>query len=107
MGLFERYARPSIDVFFDSVACALGSYALGIILTGNLSDGAEGLGQIMKCGGYALVEDPLSAEKSEMPKAAIARLKPHQILPAHEMAPFVIEYVREFASQQERNNSNV
>src|SRR4028118_493724 len=40
------YARPSIDVLFESAADAFGEKAIGIILTGANSDGSQGLAKI-------------------------------------------------------------
>ncbi len=66
-----NYARPSIDVFFDSAARTWGSRLIGIILTGANSDGTEGLGRIKKRGGLTIAQDPATAESPVMPKAAI------------------------------------
>ena len=58
------HARPSIDVFFTSVAEVYAERALGIILTGASRDGASGLAAIKEHGGFTLVQDPKTEFKS-------------------------------------------
>ena len=65
------FARPSIDVLFESAADEYREHAIGVILTGANRDGAWGLARIKASGGLTLVEDPASAAFREMPAAAI------------------------------------
>jgi two-component system chemotaxis response regulator CheB len=81
------YARPSIDVLFESAADAYGKGVIGVILTGKNRDGARGLAAIKRCGGLALVEDPSTAESGEMPQAALAATIVDHVLPLAEIAP--------------------
>ena len=81
-----QFARPSIDVLFDSVAETFGPRAVGVVLTGANSDGAEGLGAIKRRGGYTIVQDPRTAERREMPEAAL-RIGPNAVLPLDEIGP--------------------
>lgn len=62
--------RPSIDELFKTTAAAYGSGVIGIVLTGYLGDGAEGLKAIKERGGIAIVQDPLEAAVPHMPLAA-------------------------------------
>jgi two-component system chemotaxis response regulator CheB len=71
-----RSARPSADVLFETVADAYGTGAVGVVLTGAGSDGARGLARIEQRGGRTLVQDPSSATRPEMPRAALATCKP-------------------------------
>ena len=64
------YSRPSIDVFFDSVADGYGATAIGVVLTGANGDGSRGLVKIVSRGGQALVQDPTEAEVAVMPSSA-------------------------------------
>jgi two-component system chemotaxis response regulator CheB len=64
-------ARPSIDVFFESVADARGPRAIGVLLTGSNRDGARGLARIKAAGGKAFVQDPETAHAPEMPQAGL------------------------------------
>src|SRR5262245_26253030 len=66
------FARPSIDVLFESVARAYGPRAIGVILSGAGSDGARGLQAIRAGGGITIVQDPKEAKFGTLPKAAIA-----------------------------------
>jgi two-component system chemotaxis response regulator CheB len=61
---------PSIDVFFKSMARHLGPEAIGIILSGLLYDGAEGIAAIRDRHGATMVLDPALARFPDMPRAA-------------------------------------
>lgn len=82
------FARPSIDVLFESAAEAYREKVVGIILTGANGDGARGLARIKAAGGLTLVQEPATAQAPEMPQAAIAA-GIDRILPLHEIAPFL------------------
>ncbi|MET0396864.1 MAG: chemotaxis-specific protein-glutamate methyltransferase CheB [Longimicrobiaceae bacterium] len=69
----ERLHRPSVDLLFSSVAEAAGARAVGVVLTGMGSDGADGLARIRRAGGRALVESAETAVIDGMPRAA----RPH------------------------------
>jgi len=84
------YARPSIDVLFESAAEALHEDVIGLLLTGMSKDGTAGLKRIKECGGYAIVQDPAAAEGRVMPEAAIDAVSVDKILPLEEIAPFLI-----------------
>ncbi|MDX6512055.1 MAG: two-component system, chemotaxis family, protein-glutamate methylesterase/glutaminase [Gaiellaceae bacterium] len=86
-----QYARPSVDVLFESAADAYGTRLIGIILTGANADGAEGLRRIKQRGGVAIVQAPESAERPEMPSAALAATDVDAVLPLEEIAPYVVE----------------
>ncbi len=62
--------RPSVDVLFQSVATALGSAALGVILTGMGNDGANGLLQMRKAGAFTIAQDKESCVVYGMPMVA-------------------------------------
>jgi len=81
------YARPSIDVLFESAADEYEERAVGVILTGANQDGSRGLGKIKARGGVTLVQDPAFAACPEMPQAAIAQTEVDWILPLEEIAP--------------------
>ena len=85
-----NYARPSIDVLFESAAYVYGSRLVGMVLTGANNDGARGLKEIKRRGGLVLVQDPDTAEANTMPLAAIAAADPDHILPLNEIASFLI-----------------
>jgi len=84
-----RYARPSIDVLFESAADTYGDGVIGIILTGANDDGARGLARIKEVGGVALIQDPAEAMRRSMPDAAIAATAADAILPLEDIGPFI------------------
>ena len=84
-----QFARPSIDVLFESVAEVYGERAVGVVLTGRNEDGAEGLARIAAAGGFTVVQDPDTAEQGEMPAAAIASGAAQRVLPLEEIGPFL------------------
>ena len=84
-----RFARPSIDVLFETAAHAYGAGVIGIILTGANDDGAHGLSRIKKAGGVAVIQDPLGAARRTMPDAAIAATVADAVLPVEEIANFL------------------
>jgi two-component system chemotaxis response regulator CheB len=87
-----HYARPSIDVLFESAAYAYGAGLVGVILTGANSDGAEGLACVKAHGGFTIVESPSTAECAAMPKAAIAASAVDRILPLAKIAALLARY---------------
>jgi two-component system chemotaxis response regulator CheB len=84
-----NYARPSIDVLFESAADAYGHHAVGVVLTGANEDGAAGLALIKDRGGVAIVQDPRTAARRAMPDAAIAATEADAILPLEEIPLFL------------------
>jgi two-component system chemotaxis response regulator CheB len=91
-----NYARPSIDVLFETAAQAYGERVIGVILTGANADGAAGLARVKELGGVAVVQDPASAERHEMPEAALAAIAAADaVLPLEEIGPFIYGLVLE------------
>ena len=84
-----QFARPSVDVLFESVADAYGSRAVGVLLTGVNEDGAEGLARIAAAGGLTVAQDPATAERGQMPAAAIALGAAKRVLPLEEIGPLL------------------
>jgi len=86
-----NYARPSIDVLFETAAEAYQKKIIGVVLTGSNNDGTKGLQRIKECGGLTIVQDPDTAESCFMPASAIASFKPDHILPLEEIVKLLIE----------------
>ncbi len=91
--------RPSIDVFFSSLATDRGRDTVGVLLTGMGRDGAQGLAEIRNSGGFTLVQDEKSSVVFGMPKAAIALNAVDEVL-ALEAIPEAVNRI--FQSQRER-----
>ncbi|MCP8686433.1 chemotaxis protein CheB [Marinobacterium sedimentorum] len=85
-----NYARPSIDVLFETAAQSCGAGLIGIVMTGANSDGARGLQSIKNNGGLTIVQDPETAESSTMPLAAIRLAEPDYVLPIDEIRELLI-----------------
>lgn len=83
------YARPSINVLFESAADAYAEKAVGVILSGANADGALGLAAIKARGGTVLVEEPSTAAFRAMPEAALHATTVDRVLPLAEIAPFL------------------
>lgn len=86
-----NYARPSIDVLFESAADAYGPRLVGLVLSGANRDGAAGLRYIRARGGLAVVQDPHSAEAAMMPRAAIELARPQHVLPPDGIRQLLLE----------------
>lgn len=80
------FARPSIDVLFESAADVWRSTLAGVILTGANDDGARGLAAIRSYHGLAIVQSPQDAEAPEMPAAALKIAGADHILKLDEIA---------------------
>jgi two-component system chemotaxis response regulator CheB len=74
-----NFARPSVDVLFESAALAFRAGVIGVVLTGANSDGAAGLRAIQLRGGLAVVQDPDDAEIDSMPRAALEAVEANRI----------------------------
>jgi two-component system, chemotaxis family, protein-glutamate methylesterase/glutaminase len=82
----ELYSRPSIDVAFESAADTYGARAVGVVLTGANRDGSRGLRRIVDRGGYAIVQDPATAEVAVMPREALKAVPQAEVLTIPEIA---------------------
>lgn len=81
-----NFARPSIDVMFESAAEWFGPRVIAIVLTGSGSDGAKGARYVEDRGGAVWIQDPKEAEGLWMPTATIAATKAPRILPLVQIA---------------------
>ena len=83
--------RPSIDVFFNSLAEEEGARVVGVLLTGMGKDGAQGLRHIKDKGGFTMVQDEKSCTVFGMPKAAIALDAADEVLPLLSLPEAIIK----------------
>ena len=91
----ENMVRPSIDPLFRSAAATYGPRAVGVILTGMLSDGASGLEAVARCGGATVVQDPETALAPDMPLAACRAVTPDYLAPPERLAEVIAGLARE------------
>jgi two-component system, chemotaxis family, protein-glutamate methylesterase/glutaminase len=85
------FQRPSGTVLFQSMAQQLGADALGVLLTGMGDDGALGLLDIRRSGGYTIAEDESTAVVYGMPAAAVRMGAVCESLPLPSIAARVLE----------------
>lgn len=90
----ENHTRPAIDPMFRSVARNHGTRAIGILLTGYLYDGVNGIHDIQAAGGCTIVQHPTDAEVPEIPMNALRRLKPDYVLPLSEIPAAIAQVLR-------------
>ncbi len=73
--------KPAVDLLFSSAAAAYGNRLLGVLLTGMGCDGASGCAEIIRKGGYTLVQDRETSSVYGMPKAAVELRAASEVLP--------------------------
>lgn len=86
----ENPYRPSVDVFFKSVAQHWPGKGVGVLLTGMGRDGAAGLSLLRSAGWHTIAQDRKSCVVFGMPKAAIDLGAAAEVLPLDEIAPTLI-----------------
>lgn len=87
----EGLYRPSIDVFFHSVAQHWHGTAVGVLLTGMGQDGARGLKALRDRGFLTIAQDQATSAVYGMPKAAAALHAAVEIKPLDEIAPRLLQ----------------
>lgn len=85
--------RPSVDVFFKSIAQHWREDAVGVLLTGMGRDGAAGLKALRDAGHHTIAQDAATSAVFGMPKAAAALGAAVEILPLHRIAAALIQHV--------------
>lgn len=73
----DRGRISRIDDLFESVAQSAGKNAVGILLSGLLSDGVAGMQSIGNAGGVCIVQSPQDAQYEMLPKNALANATVH------------------------------
>ncbi len=95
--------RPSVDVLFDSAARMAGADALGIILTGMGSDGAQGLHAMKKAGARTIAQDEKSCVVFGMPEQAIRLGAVSHVVSLERIADFIVDWANPDASPDSDN----
>ena len=84
----ERFScRPSVDVLFESVAREFGNCSGAALLTGMGRDGATGLLEVRRAGGFTVAQDEASSVVYGMPREAALIGAAEKILPLAEIGP--------------------
>ena len=91
----ENQFRPSIDPLLRSAAAYYGPHAIGVILTGFLSDGVAGMEAIKRSGGKTVVQDPDDAEFAPLPQNVIRQVETDHVVALEEMAEVLVNLCRQ------------
>jgi two-component system chemotaxis response regulator CheB len=85
--------KPSVNISMESVAKCYPGRALGVILTGMGSDGAEGIRAMKEKGSKIIVQDEESCVVYGMPKAVVDEHLEDKIIPLSKMAGEIINMI--------------
>ncbi len=83
-----------IDAFFESLARVQGGRAIAIVLSGNASDGSQGVKAVKAECGLTFAQDETSAQHIGMPRNAIATGAIDYVLPPLEIARELVHLSR-------------
>ena len=86
----EVFFRPSVDVFFESVADAWMQAGVALLLTGMGVDGAKGMLRLRSRGWHTIAQDESTSVVWSMPKAAIDLGAACEVLPVTQMPPSIV-----------------
>lgn len=87
--------KPSIDVFFKSLARVCGANAVGIELTGMGRDGAAGLLEMRKKGARTFAQDEASSVVFGMPREAYRIGAAEKLVPADQVVGTLVRTLKE------------
>ena len=84
--------RPSVDVFFSSVAEHWRGQSVGVLLTGMGRDGAQGLLKLRNRGFHTVAQDRASSAVYGMPKAAAELHAAVEVMSIDQVAAALLRY---------------
>ena len=85
--------RPSVDVFFESLARNWPMPGVAVLLTGMGRDGAKGLLQLRSQGWWTIAQEASSSVAGEMPRSAAEIGAAQEILPLSQIADAITRRV--------------
>jgi two-component system response regulator WspF len=91
--------RPSVDVFFRSVATHWPDPGVAVILSGMGRDGANGLFKLRRVGWSTIAQDQSTSVVWGMPRAAIELNAAKDVLPVGAIAGKILEQTRRLAAR--------
>jgi two-component system chemotaxis response regulator CheB len=103
----ENRFRPSIDALFRSAAYVYGSAAIGVVLSGALSDGTSGLWTIKRLGGVTMVQRPDDAPVASMPMSALQNVEIDHSLPVRQIAEVLMSIIKRPVPHEISRDTNV
>jgi two-component system chemotaxis response regulator CheB len=89
---------PSVDVTMQSVASAFHSQAMGVIMTGMGSDGAQGMNAIHREGGFTVGQDEASCAVYGMPRVCAEMGILDRVVPLSEIPREILQATRHVKS---------
>lgn len=101
MGPRENGHRPAVDTLFRSAAQSYGPRVVGVVLSGNLDDGATGSIEIHKGGGVVIAQDPEEALYPSMPQSVIDLGMADHIARLDRIATLLAELSRKTVDEEE------
>ncbi|TVZ38596.1 two-component system chemotaxis response regulator CheB [Alteromonadaceae bacterium 2753L.S.0a.02] len=84
--------RPSVEALFDSVLRAAGDSALGVLLTGMGSDGAEALLRLKQAGCITVAQDEQTSVVWGMPGVAVKLGAASKVLPLEKITRYILTH---------------
>lgn len=91
--------RPSVDVLFNHVARQAGGQAVAALLTGMGRDGAAGLLEIHRAGGWTIAQDESTSVVFGMPREAILMGAANEISGLPDIADRILSHIAKAARQ--------
>ena len=87
--------RPSVDVFFNSLADNHNNQSVAVLLTGMGKDGAQGLKSLRNKGWWTIAQDQATCAVYGMPKAAKEIDAAEEILPLEDIGARLAEWAEQ------------
>ncbi len=89
----ECFYRPSVDVFFKSVAAHWSPPGVAVLLTGMGRDGGEGLLSMRRCGWHTIAQNAATSIVYGMPRAAAELNAAEKILPLGDITGAIMQEI--------------
>ncbi len=89
---FESNLKQNLNIAMFSVADIATDRVIGVLLAGSETDGADGLTEIRRQGGYTLVQDPSTALHSTSITAALRQNAAMEVFPINNMGTKIYNY---------------
>jgi two-component system chemotaxis response regulator CheB len=96
----ENGFRPAVDPLFRTAAYNFGARVVGVVLSGGMDDGTDGLAIIKENGGIAIAQDPTEAPFDGMPSSAIRNVAVDHIATVAQIPGFLVRYAAEVLSKE-------
>jgi two-component system response regulator WspF len=90
----DIFFRPSVDVFFESIADHWPAPGVAVLLTGMGRDGARGMNRLRSRGWHTIAQDEATSVVWSMPKAAIDLGAAAAVLPVERMPQSILDHLR-------------